>query len=90
MFVSTACDLGSEDSRIKVHDLLIQYGFKKIQNQLYETASLNEKNVARMKVDIDKITDFYDKIRIYQYPVEGTLIITSLEGKKWRRLTAVV
>lgn len=90
MFVACAFDLGSEDSRIKVHDLLIQYGFKKIQNQLYETSTINEKNLARMKVDIDKITDFYDRLRLYQYPMENTLVITSLEGKKWKRLTTVV
>lgn len=90
VFVACACDLGSEDSRVKVHDLLIQYGMKKIQDQLYESATLSEKNVARMKVDLDKMTDFYDKIRLYQYPIEDTLVITSLEGKKWRRLTAKV
>ncbi len=90
MFVACACDLGSEDSRIKVHDLLIQYGFKKIQNQLYETSTLSEKNLARMKVDLDKITDFYDRLRLYQYPMEETLVITSLEGKKWKRLTTIV
>lgn len=90
MFVACACDLGSEDSRIKVHDLLIQYGFKKIQDQLYESTTLSEKNLARMKVDMDKITDFYDRIRLYQYPMEDTLIITVLEGKKWKRLTTVV
>jgi len=86
MFVSVALDLGSEDSRIKVADLLKQYGFRKIQNALFETTSLNEKNLARLKVDMDRLTDYYDLIRIYQYPVEETLVITSLEGKKWKRL----
>lgn len=86
MFVSVALDLGSEDSRIKVSDLLKQYGFKKIQNGLFESTSLNEKNLARLKVDMDRLTDFYDLVRIYQYPVEDTLVITSLEGKKWKRL----
>lgn len=88
MFVSVALDLGSEDSRIKVADLLKQYGFKKVQNFLFETSTLNEKNLARLKVDLDKVTDYYDLVRFYQYPMENTLVITQLENKKWKRLVA--
>lgn len=86
MFVSCACDLGNEDSRLKVDSLLLQYGFKKVLKGLYESTSLSEKNLARLKIEIDKLTDHYDILRFYQYPVENTLVITALEQKKWRRL----
>jgi len=85
MFVSAACDYGNEDSRIRVDHLLLQYGFRKVQKNLYETTSLSEKNLARLKLDVDKLSDFYDTLRLYQYPLENTLIITALEGKKWKR-----
>ncbi len=85
MFVSAACDYGNEDSRIKVDQLLLQYGFRKVQKNLYETTSLSEKNLARLKLEVDKLTDFYDTLRLYQFPLESTLVITSLEGKKWKR-----
>ncbi|MEI8095010.1 MAG: CRISPR-associated protein Cas2 [Spirochaetales bacterium] len=85
MFVSAACDYGNEDSRIKVDQLLLQYGFRKVQKNLYESTSLSEKNLARLKLECDKLTDFYDTLRLYQFPMENTLVITSLEGKKWKR-----
>jgi len=87
MFISAACDMGSEDSRIKVASLLVQYGFKKVQKNLFETTTLNEKNLARFKIEVDKLTDSYDILRLYQYPIDGTLVITLLEAKKWRRYT---
>jgi CRISPR-associated protein Cas2 len=86
MFVAVNCDLGSEDSRIKVSDLLRQYGFRKVQTGVFESATINEKNLARMKLELDKVTDSYDLLRFYQYPVDETLIITSLESKRWKRL----
>lgn len=86
MFVSAACDLGSDDSRMQMHQLLLQYGFKAVQKNLYETSTLTEKNLARLKLEVDKITDSYDVLRFYQYPVEGTLVITALDRKRWRRL----
>jgi CRISPR-associated protein Cas2 len=85
MFVSAACDYGNDDSRIKVDQLLLQYGFRKVQKNLYESTSLSEKNLARLKLEVDKLTDFYDTLRLYQFPMENTLVITSLEGKKWKR-----
>lgn len=85
MFVSVACDYGNEDSRLRVDHLLLQYGFRKVQKNVYETTSLSEKNLARLKLDLDKLSDFYDSLRLYQYPLENTLVITALEGKKWKR-----
>jgi hypothetical protein len=39
MFVAVACDLGNADHRDSVHNLLLQYGCKKLQEGLYESAS---------------------------------------------------
>ncbi len=85
MFVSIVVDLGNEDSARIVQSLLFRYGFKQIQNHTYESLTINEKNLSRLKLDLDRATDFYDSIRIYQYPVDDTLVITSLAEKRWRR-----
>ena len=42
--------------------------------------------LGRLKKDLDRVADSYDGIRLYQYPVDGTLAITILKEKKWRRL----
>ncbi len=85
MFVSIVVDLGNEDSQKIVQNLLFRYGFKQVQNNTFESLSINDNNLSRLKLDIDRATDFYDSIRIYQYPIEGTLVITSLTEKRWRR-----
>ncbi|MBF9015650.1 MULTISPECIES: CRISPR-associated protein Cas2 [unclassified Oceanispirochaeta] len=85
MFVSIIVDLGNEDSQKIVQNLLFRYGFKQIQNNTFESLSINENNLSRLKLDLDRSTDFYDSIRIYQYPIKGTLVITSLTEKRWRR-----
>ncbi len=86
MFVSVLCDLGSDDSRTAVYSLLPQYGFEKLQRACFESSSITEKQLLALKRDIDKVTDFYDRIRMYQYPVEGKLVITSLKENRWRRI----
>ncbi len=86
MFVAVACEFASDDHRRSGYDLLGQYGFKKVLRDAYETAALSEASLSRLKRDLDRITDSYDNIRLYQYPVEGTLAITVLREKKWRRL----
>ncbi|GAB1432844.1 hypothetical protein MASR2M29_14690 [Spirochaetota bacterium] len=86
MFVSVLCDLGSDDSRAAVYGLLPQYGFEKLQRACYESSSITEKQLLALKRDIDKVTDYYDSIRMYQYPVEGKLVITSLKENRWRRI----
>ena len=35
---------------------------------------------------MDRVTDYYDVIRMYQYPVEGMVAITTLNQKKWQRI----
>lgn len=86
MFVAIMCDMGNEDSRAALYNLLPQYGFERVQKACFECASMTEKMLSALKRDIDKITDAYDTIRLYQYPVEGTLAITVLKDNKWRRI----
>lgn len=86
MFVSVMCDLGGEDSRAAVYALLPQYGFEKVQRACFESSRASEKLVAALKRDIDKVTDYYDTVRIYQYPMEGQLAISILKENRWKRL----
>lgn len=85
MFVSVVLDPGGVDSARALATILIQYGFKKIQRSCYECTTFSEKNLNNLKKDIDKVTDYYDVVRMYQYPVEGMVAITSLSQKKWQR-----
>jgi CRISPR-associated protein Cas2 len=86
MFVSVVCDFSSEDHRKAGHALLVQYGYKKALKDAFESTTVSEQALNRLKKDLDRICDSYDSIRLYQYPVEGTLAITVLKEKKWRRL----
>jgi CRISPR-associated protein Cas2 len=86
MFVAVACEFASDDHRKAGYDLLAQYGFRKVLKDAFESTSLPESALGRLKKDLDRIADSYDSIRLYQYPVEGTLAITVLKEKKWRRL----
>lgn len=86
MFVSIVLDPGS-DGRIKeLADLLGQYGFQRIQRGLWESAVISADTLPRIKRDLDKMTDALDRIRIFQFPLEGCLVISSLKDKKWRRM----
>ena len=64
----------------------MQYGFRKVLKDAFESATLSEMALGRLKKDLDRVADSYDGIRLYQYPVDGTLAITILKEKKWRRL----
>ncbi len=86
MFVAVVCDMGSEDTRASLYNLLPQYGFERVQKACFECSSINDKMLASLKRDIDKITDSYDTVRLYQYPVDGTLALTVLKDNKWRRI----
>ena len=87
MFVAVSCDLASNDHRDTVYQIFSQYGLKQILTNLFESTSISEKLLSRLKRDIDRVNDSYDGLRFYQYPVEDTLVITSLKEKKWRKLT---
>ena len=85
MFVSVICEISNDDHKIAVKNLLMEYGFKQVFEILYESATIKEKELARLKRDIDRRTDAYDSVRIYQYPLDETLVITALREKRWRR-----
>jgi CRISPR-associated protein Cas2 len=88
MFVSIAVDPGSEGRAKELADLLAQYGFEKIQRGLWESAFISPETLSRVKRDLDKATDAFDRVRLFQFPVDGTLVLTSLRDKKWRRMVA--
>jgi CRISPR-associated protein Cas2 len=85
MFVAVACDLGGEDHRQRVHSSLVEYGFKKVHEGLYESLTINDNGLLRLKRELDRLTDSYDSLRFYQYPMESTLVISELREKKWRK-----
>ena len=85
MFVAVSCDLGSENHRDRVHSTLQEYGFKKVHEGLYESLRINEQGLLRLKRELDRLTDSYDCLSFYQYPMENTLVISVLKGKKWRK-----
>ncbi|MCI6258334.1 MAG: CRISPR-associated protein Cas2 [Treponema sp.] len=85
MFVSIVLDPGSMDSAKALARLLQQYGFSKAQRACWESSQISEDVFAKLKVDVDRVTDFYDSIRIYQFPLQGMFAITELKQKKWRR-----
>jgi CRISPR-associated protein Cas2 len=88
MFVSIAVDPGSEGRAKELADLLGQYGFDKVQRGLWESAFVSPETLVRLKKDLDKATDAFDRLRIFQFPVDGTLALTTLKDKKWRRMVA--
>jgi CRISPR-associated protein Cas2 len=88
MFVSIAIDPGGEGRAKELAELLIQYGFDKVQRGLWESTVVSPETLNRIKRDLDRSTDAFDRIRIFQFPVDGTLVLTTLRDKKWRRLVA--
>jgi|WetSurMetagenome_2_1015567.scaffolds.fasta_scaffold1351777_1 CRISPR-associated protein Cas2 len=85
MYVAVCVELAGDDSRQAAQELLAQYGFKRVLAGLFESLTVTEERLARLKRDFDRITDSYDRIRFYQYPLDDTLVMTDLETKKWRR-----
>ena len=86
MFVALVFDFSNEDHKKDAEQVILQYGFSRIMENLFESSTISEAYLTRLKHDLDRITDSYDSLRFYQYPVENTLAITSLKEKKWRRL----
>jgi len=88
MFVSIAVDPGSAGRARELSDLLTQYGFKKVQRFLWESTAVSSETLARVKRDLDNATDANDRLRLFQYPMDGTLVLSSLREKRWRRMVA--
>ena len=85
MFVAVVCEFSIDDHKKAVFQLLRQYRFEMVIKDVFESSTINEKSLNRLKRDVDKVTDSYDVIRFYQFPLEGALAITALKDKKWRR-----
>lgn len=86
MFVAVSYEVSNEDSVQELENLLSLYGFERVHTSLWETSKIKEKYLARLKRDIDKQTDYYDTVRMYQYPLEDHLVLTSLKYKRWTRM----
>ena len=86
MFVSVVLDPGGEESARQLAEMLATYGFEKAQRACWESATINEKTLAKLKQDIDRITDYYDSVRLYQFPVDGSFAVTYLMKKTWKRI----
>ena len=85
MFVSVVIDPGSIDSAQSLVNLLIHSGFEKRLKSCWENIHITEKDLGILKKNIDSMTDYYDKVRIYQFPLEGMFVITELNNKKWKK-----
>ncbi len=85
MFVSVILDPGGIDSARSLVNVLINNGFKKIQRACWESMSVSEADITTLKKEIDRVTDYYDTVRIYQFPVNNMFVITELKQKKWKR-----
>ena len=72
MFVSVVLDPGGMETAKSLATVMARFNFKKIQ-------------LTVLKREIDQITDYYDTLRIYQFPVNGNFAITELRHKKWRK-----
>lgn len=85
MFVSVILDPGSADSAKALASVLVQHSFKRIQHGCWENSRMNEKDLPQLKKDLDSVTDFYDTLRLYQFPVNNCFAITELQEKKWKK-----
>lgn len=85
MFVSAVIDPGGIDSARHLTSILTQYGFQKVQRACWENGNIGEREINDLKKDIDRVTDYYDSVRMYQYPVQGMLAITEMTKKQWKR-----
>lgn len=86
MFVSIIIDAGGKESAAQIGEVLAQHGFERVQRACWESLTVNEIGLQRLKQDIDRVTDSYDTVRLYQYPSDDALAITTLYKKKWRRV----
>ena len=86
MFVSVTYDLSNDDTIKKVRDILIFYRFKEVIKNVFESETIQDNTVKRLKRDIDRVTDHFDKVRFYQYPNEERFVISLLEKKKWKKM----
>lgn len=85
MFVSVILDPGCVDTARSLASVLTHYGFRKIQRAVWESSDIGVMQLSQLKREIDRVTNYYDTVRMFQYPVKGMFAITELHRKKWRR-----
>jgi CRISPR-associated protein Cas2 len=85
MFVSVMLDPGGVDTAKSLASVLSHYGFRKVQRACWESVDIDVLQLSYLKREIDRVTNYYDTVRMYQYPVKGMFAITELHRKKWRR-----
>jgi CRISPR-associated protein Cas2 len=85
MFVSIVVDPGGMDSAKALSLVLTRFGFKKVQRACWENVQVTERRLTDLKRELDRATDYYDMLRMYQYPVNGMFAVTELSKKKWKR-----
>ncbi|QEN03799.1 CRISPR-associated protein Cas2 [Thiospirochaeta perfilievii] len=85
MYVSIVCDFNSDNSRKVVDSILMQYGFNRVQTDTYEMNSIGDNSVSKLKLEIDRHCDAFDKVRLYQYPLDHKLVISYLHEKRWKK-----
>lgn len=85
MFVSVVLDPSSMDTARSLAYILAHFGFKKVQRACWEHTAVTQTLFDRLKKEIDRVTDYYDTVRMYQFPFENSFVITELSKKRWRR-----
>ena len=83
--MAVVLDMSNEDHQEAVEKILKIYGFKEFGRSIFESTRIGDTTLTRLKREIDKVTDSYDLVHFYQYPMEGTLVVTSLTKKRWHR-----
>ncbi len=86
MFVSVVIDPGGKETAANLAEVLTANGFERVQRACWESVTITENGLTALKQDIDRVTDYYDVVRLYQYPIQDVLAITTLYKKKWRRV----
>ncbi|MBQ9495759.1 MAG: CRISPR-associated protein Cas2 [Treponema sp.] len=85
MFVAIMLDPGGIDTAQSLASVLTHYGFHKVQRACWESSEVGVMQLSQLKREIDRVTNYYDTVRMYQYSGKGVFTITELHRKRWRR-----
>ncbi len=85
MFVSVVLDPAGTDSARALASILTRFNFQKIQRACWESNNVTENQLTILKREMDQATDYYDTLRIYQFPLNGHFAISELRQKKWKK-----
>ncbi len=85
MFISVILDPSGPDTARLLAKIMVNYGLKKSQRACWESTSISQNQFESLKEQIDMVTDYYDCVRIYQFPVKECFAVTELKHKIWRQ-----